>query len=152
MPSKVSDWVAGAVKARTANTIFSIFNGKALNIDKIFLWKDEKYRQPKKQECDLYTMDIDKNKFKSQRTPTSMNGKCYNYEEDHFKCDCPDLNRGTSKPMPQKSNTHKAQVKELKAELEKLEKKIDADSYETTGNDATGGHCSNPQPDFCQMY
>ncbi|KAL4067274.1 hypothetical protein V8B97DRAFT_1919028 [Scleroderma yunnanense] len=57
MPSRVSDWVVGAIKARASNAMFSIFNGRALEADKNFLWKEEGY-QPKKQEHDPYAMDI----------------------------------------------------------------------------------------------
>ncbi|KAL4067494.1 hypothetical protein V8B97DRAFT_1873547 [Scleroderma yunnanense] len=129
MPSRVSDWVAGAIKARESNTMFSIFNGKATESDRNFLWKEECFKQPKKQECNLYAMDVDKSKFKAHQS--QADSKCYHCGGDHFKHNCPDLNRGQL--TNQKSNSHKPKIKELKAEVEKLKKEDNGNGNDTTG-------------------
>ncbi|KAL4067271.1 hypothetical protein V8B97DRAFT_1919025 [Scleroderma yunnanense] len=94
------------------------------------LSKEQCYQAPKKQEHNPYTMDVNKAKYKAQQS--QANGMCFNCGGDHFKHNCLDLNRGQPKPN-QKQNSHKARIKELKAEVEKLEKE-----RSRNGNNARG--------------
>ncbi|KAL4061889.1 hypothetical protein J3A83DRAFT_4384632 [Scleroderma citrinum] len=130
VPKTVTEWKRAAMEVQAAMATMRMFEGKASNSDKIFLWKNQGYNSShKRQECNPNAMDVDNMSCPQPNTRDVCKALlCYNCnKEGHFAKDCKQLRKQGHYPP-----------KNREAKIEELQKELDCLKSEGTSTSSSG--------------